>query len=77
MHQSAAHPERLPLEGCSRGGARDDPADQGFRERVDALTQRLRSLHPYELPEILVLDIDAERSLAEYVNWVRTECAPG
>ena len=44
-------------------------------ERVEALTQRLRALHPYELPEILVLDIDAERSLQQYVDWVRTECA--
>ena len=45
-------------------------------ERVDALTKRLRALHPYELPEILVFDIDAERSLAEYIDWVRAECAP-
>jgi periplasmic divalent cation tolerance protein len=45
-------------------------------ERVAALTQRLRALHPYELPEILVLDVDAEHSLSEYVTWVRTECAP-
>lgn len=45
-------------------------------ERVDALVARLRVLHPYELPEILVLDVDAERSLSEYVAWVRSECAP-
>ena len=45
-------------------------------ERVAALVERLRALHPYELPEILVLDVDAERSLAEYVAWVRSECTP-
>ena len=46
-------------------------------ERVPALSARLRALHPYELPEILVLDVDAGRSLAEYVAWVRDECAAG
>jgi len=45
-------------------------------ERVEALVARLRALHPYELPEILVLDIDAAHSLSEYVAWVRSECAP-
>jgi periplasmic divalent cation tolerance protein len=45
-------------------------------ERVPALTERLRQLHPYELPEILVLDIDAEHSLSEYIAWVRNESAP-
>lgn len=39
--------------------------------RVPELTQRLRALHPYELPEIVVLDVDAARSLREYVDWVR------
>jgi periplasmic divalent cation tolerance protein len=45
-------------------------------DRVTALTERLRLLHPYELPEILVLDIDAEHSLSEYIAWVRTESTP-
>jgi len=44
-------------------------------ERVAALGQRLRALHPYELPEIVVLDVNTERSLAEYVAWVRGECS--
>ena len=42
-------------------------------EGVDALTGRLRELHPYDLPEILVLDVDVERSLQAYVQWVRDE----
>jgi len=45
-------------------------------ERVEALVERLRALHPYQLPEILALDIDAAHSLSEYVAWVRAECAP-
>jgi periplasmic divalent cation tolerance protein len=45
-------------------------------ERLDACVARLRALHPYELPEILVLPVDAERSLAPYVAWVRAESAP-
>ncbi len=37
---------------------------------VDALVKRLTELHPYELPEILVLDVDAARSHPGYVAWV-------
>lgn len=37
--------------------------------RLSALETRLRGLHPYELPEFLV--IRAERATTEYANWVR------
>ncbi len=37
---------------------------------VDALVQRLAELHPYDVPEILVLDVDAARSHPGYVAWV-------
>jgi periplasmic divalent cation tolerance protein len=40
---------------------------------VEPLRKRLRELHPYELPEFVVLDVDIERSLTEYVDWVRQE----
>jgi periplasmic divalent cation tolerance protein len=43
--------------------------------KVDALRDELRKLHPYELPEIVVLDVDTTRSLPEYVDWVRRESA--
>jgi len=46
-------------------------------ERVDALRVRLRELHPYELPEIVVLEVDKARSLDAYVAWVRSESQPG
>jgi periplasmic divalent cation tolerance protein len=37
-------------------------------ERVDALGARLRELHPYELPEFVVLDAKASEA---YGAWVR------
>lgn len=44
-------------------------------ERVDALSERLRALHSYDTPEILVLDVDAARSDPRYVAWVRAVTA--
>ena len=44
------------------------------KEKTEALTKRLRELHPYELPEILALDVDKARSSEAYVAWVRREC---
>lgn len=45
-------------------------------ESVEALRKRLRELHPYELPEIIALDVDAAASLPEYLAWVRAESMP-
>ncbi|MFH0902069.1 MAG: divalent-cation tolerance protein CutA [Pseudomonadota bacterium] len=42
------------------------------RSRADALRQRLVELHPYEVPEILVLDIAGGH--AAYLAWVRECC---
>ena len=38
-------------------------------DRLDALEARLRQLHPYEVPELLVLDV--ARGGAAYLAWVR------
>ena len=38
-------------------------------DRLAALEARLRELHPYELPEFVVLDATAS---AAYARWVRT-----
>jgi periplasmic divalent cation tolerance protein len=38
--------------------------------RFEALTARLRELHPYELPEIVATPVS--RGLAEYLQWVST-----
>jgi periplasmic divalent cation tolerance protein len=40
-------------------------------ERLPELRQRILAMHPYELPEIVVLPVDVERSHAPYVDWVR------
>jgi periplasmic divalent cation tolerance protein len=42
-------------------------------EGITRLRNRLRELHPYELPEFVVLAVDVEQSLDEYVQWVKTE----
>jgi periplasmic divalent cation tolerance protein len=40
-------------------------------DRVDALRERLRELHPYEVPEFLVLRVESGGE--EYLRWVETE----
>lgn len=40
---------------------------------VALLREQLRALHPYELPEIIVLDVDTSASLPAYIEWVRSE----
>lgn len=44
------------------------------REAYAALEAQIRSLHPYELPEIVAVPI--ERGLPAYLEWVATETAP-
>ena len=43
-------------------------------DRVDALAERLRALHPYDEPELVVLP--SAGGLAPYLDWVRAESAP-
>ena len=38
--------------------------------RFDALSARLRELHPYDLPEIIATPVT--RGLPEYIQWVST-----
>lgn len=40
-------------------------------QRVQATRERLLELHPYELPEVLVLPVDVDASHTPYVQWVR------
>jgi periplasmic divalent cation tolerance protein len=42
--------------------------------RVDALAERLRALHPYELPELVALPVAA--GSAPYLAWVVAEASP-
>ena len=41
------------------------------RARVAELEARVRALHPYELPEFLVVDVDG--GSAAYLDWVASE----
>jgi periplasmic divalent cation tolerance protein len=42
-------------------------------DRVDALRATIERLHPYEVPEVVVLEVDVARSLSAYVDWVERE----
>lgn len=41
-----------------------------------ALADAIRAHHPYDTPEIVVLDVDDTRSDARYVAWVRRLTSP-
>jgi len=41
-------------------------------ERVEAVMDRIRELHPYEVPEIVVLPV--ETAFEGYAAWVRESC---
>jgi len=42
-------------------------------ERVPAVLERAAALHPYEVPELLVVDVAA--GLAQYLQWVAASCS--
>ena len=44
------------------------------RGRLEALKDAIGELHPYDLPEILVIEVDQESSSREYLEWVAGEC---
>ena len=44
-------------------------------EQYPALEARVRSLHPYEVPEIVALPFD--RALPEFQSWLREVTGPG
>jgi periplasmic divalent cation tolerance protein len=45
------------------------------RRLVPALKERLPALHPYQVPELLVLPV--EDGLAPYLDWVSRSVRPG
>jgi periplasmic divalent cation tolerance protein len=57
-----------------KGGIESDPERQMViktsRERLAALEARVRALHPYDLPEFIVLGVEAS---AAYGAWVSGE----
>ena len=42
------------------------------QDRYDAFQEKLRSLHPYEIPEIIGVKID--KGLPDYLRWVVESC---
>ena len=42
-------------------------------DRQGAFQEKLRSLHPYDVPEIICLKID--NGLPDYLRWVTENCA--
>jgi periplasmic divalent cation tolerance protein len=43
-------------------------------ERFDALREHIAALHPYELPEIVAVEI--ARGLPAYLDWIARETQP-
>jgi periplasmic divalent cation tolerance protein len=43
-------------------------------ERFDALRERIVALHPYELPEVIAVDI--ARGQPAYLDWIARETSP-
>lgn len=43
-------------------------------ERFDALRERIVALHPYELPEVIAVDV--ARGLPPYLDWIAAETQP-
>ena len=43
------------------------------KAQSEACVHHIKSLHPYDLPEILVLPVDTERSYGPYLEWVIQE----
>ena len=41
------------------------------RDRLEALSKRIHELHPYELPEFVVIDIDGGSE--RYLSWISEE----
>ena len=71
------------LEGVTsifwwEGDVQDEPEAlvvlKTTREHVGKLTERVRALHPYDVPEVLALPV--EEGLGEYMDWVRDETGP-
>jgi periplasmic divalent cation tolerance protein len=58
---------------------RDSEVTLAFKttaDRVAALTARVLALHPYELPEVISLAVEAAEGHAPYLDWVRSQVTP-
>lgn len=62
-------------EGAVQQDAEQQVVIKTTRERVPALWERLRALHPYDLPEFVVLPIVDGNDA--YLRWIRESTAGG
>lgn len=60
-----------------QGAVHDDAEElliiKTSRERVDAVVARVREIHPYEVPEVVALPVEA--GSAPYLAWVLEQTA--
>lgn len=61
-------------EGQLEGSEEIPLAMKTTQDRVQALTERLVQLHPYSVPEVLVVPVIG--GLQSYLDWVRSQTAP-
>lgn len=61
-----------------KGAVQDEPEAllviKTTRLRYEALEMRLKALHPYEVPEIIAIPVQA--GAAEYLSWLAEETQP-
>ncbi|MFG3735206.1 divalent cation tolerance protein CutA [Klebsiella pneumoniae] len=76
LRQPPARPAfGLSLATQGRGRGRGPAAGhKTSAEAYPALQERLRQLHPYELPELLA--VEAASGLPEYLQWLAAESRP-
>ena len=59
-----------------QGEVQDDPEAllvlKAPRDRLPELIDRVRALHPYDVPEIIALPVEAGSQ--PYLDWVRAAC---
>jgi periplasmic divalent cation tolerance protein len=46
-------------------------------DRLPALTNRIRELHPYSLPEVISLALQSDEGEPRYLAWLAAETRPG
>lgn len=70
--ERSAIESHYPWKGELQAEAEHRVVIKTLPERVGALRERLGSLHPYELPQFVVVAASASEA---YGNWVREHCA--
>ena len=62
-------------DGAVQQDAEEQVVIKTTADRVEALQARLRELHPYELPEFLVIGVDSGSE--KYLEWVGAQVTQG